>query len=116
MSIVNLEEWRLEFPAITDVDMAFAGYPQDWFHNTLKVYDEKADKKWGEMASTLFFSGGKVEVNEALPDEYRTNGLRMLHAVLSSFRPKHEHKEAVAGLILKSICEKRKVQNETSQL
>ena len=105
MTTTQLEKWRLDFPPVTDADVAFGGFPAEWFYDTLKTHDEKSSRKWDDMASKLFFSGGKVPTNKGLPEEYTRRGLRMLRAVLGSFRPSHEHKEAVAGLILKSICQ-----------
>ncbi|MFA5130476.1 MAG: hypothetical protein WC477_06230 [Patescibacteria group bacterium] len=99
-----MEEWRLQFPEVDEPSMVFGGYPRDWFDSVMKIESKPEDRKWNDMMESLFFNGGKVPVNETLPEEYRTNGLRMLRAVIGSFEPKHEHKEKVCGLILKSLC------------
>ena len=101
-----MDNWRLVFPEVTDADVAFGGYPRDWFSKTLAMYESPADDKWGDLASRLFFSGGTIPTNKELPQEYLVRGKRLLKAVLGSWESKHEDKEAVCGLILKSICEK----------
>jgi len=52
----------------------------------------------------LFFKGGKVPINQELPEEYRKKGLKILHRVISSWDPPHEHKETVVAHILRSLC------------
>jgi len=97
---------RLTFPEVKDVDVAFGGYPREWFIQTLKKYQSPEDDKWGDMASKLFFSGGSLPLNKSLPEDYLARGKRLLKAILGSWEPKHEDKEAVCGLILKSLCDK----------
>jgi hypothetical protein len=94
---------RIKFPEVTDVDIAFGNYPEKWFQ---KMLQENSPRKYKEMASNLFFNGGDVPFNEDLPVVYLNNGFRILRTVLGSFKPKHEHKEHVAGVVLKNICEK----------
>ena len=96
---------RLEFPEVTDVSIAFGGYPRDWFDAALKKA-EGIEPEWENKANELFFNGGKIDINKSLPEDYRAKGFRMLQAVLGSWEPKHEHKAAVCGLILKSICKR----------
>ena len=96
---------RLEFPEVTDAQVAFGGYPRPWFDEALKKA-EGIEPEWENKANELFFSGGKVGINESLPEDYRKRGFHMLQAVLGSWEPKHEHKSAVCGLILKSLCAK----------
>jgi len=100
-----MEEWRLDFPEVDKVSMAFGGYPREWFDSVMKIEEQPEDAKYNSMMESLFFHGGEVPVNKTLPEEYRSKGLRMLKAVMGSFEPKHEHKEKVCGLILKSLCE-----------
>ena len=100
----KIEFKRLEFPEVSDIDIAFGGYPKQWFSSVMKIEEEKGDGKWNDLAENLFFNGGKPPINTRLPKEYLINGLRILRAVMGSFEPKHEHKEKVCGLILKSIC------------
>jgi hypothetical protein len=98
-----MEKWRIDFPEVDIADIAFGGYPEDWFQTILTI---DCSQKYKDMASSLFFNGGKVPVNKELPEDYRIRGLRILKAVMGSFAPKHEHKEQVCGTILKSLCHK----------
>lgn len=96
----NSEE-RIDFPEVLDVDIAFGGYPEEWFKEALKI---ESKRKYNEMASILFFQGGKVPVNESLPKDYQSKGLRLLKAIIGSFKPRHEDKEHVCGIILENLC------------
>lgn len=99
-----METERLEFPEVTDVDIVFGRYPDDWFKKVLDMKEEPGDSKYNDMMEELFFKGGKIPVNESLDIQYRKKGIRILKAILDSFSPKHEEKEKVCGLILKSLC------------
>ena len=92
---------RLEFPVIKDSEMVFGVFPHEWFSTVLA---QNEDRQWSRKASKLFFNRGDIQVNKKLPDEYTEKGVRVLKCVLRSCKPKHEHKEHVAGLILRSIC------------
>ena len=93
-----------DFPEVNDVDMDFGDYPKDWFTKTLATGVDDDDKKWCDLFSKLFYSGGSVPFNKDLPTEYTNKGLRMLKAVMGSFEPKHEDKKVVSAIILKNIC------------
>ena len=99
-----MEKWQIDFPEVNDVDIEFGGYPEKWFKEIMDIKDSPDDRNYNEMFSELFFNGGKIPVNENLSDEYLSKGLRILCAVMGSFNPKHEHKDKVCGLILKSLC------------
>lgn len=92
---------KIDFPEVTDSDMAFGGYPEEWFQKMLK---QESPSKHQNLAQILFFEGGKVPIDKSLDTEYTNKGLRMLNAVLRSWGSKHEHKIHVAGIILKAIC------------
>jgi hypothetical protein len=98
----KVEDWRLVFPEIDEASLVFCVYPEEWFQGVFKTPE---DKQWSTKASQLFFKGGKIPVNGSLPQEYIQKGLRILNCVLGSWKPKHEHKEHVVGLILKSLCD-----------
>ena len=90
-----------EFPEIKDVDIAFGGYPNGWFHETLK---EAQEKGFGinncTRAAQLFYNGGKLNLNKKLDNEYLNSGMRTLKAVLGSFEPSHQDKMAVCEYII----------------
>ena len=101
-----MPEYIESFPKVNDLDMAFGGYDKEWFRETLGK-TEGIERNWTRLASELFFNGGKVPVNKNLDKEYVSSGLRMLRSIIGSFEPRHEEKEIVCGLILKSICDER---------
>lgn len=96
---------RLEFPDVSDIDIAFGAYPHDWFASVMKIESLPEDQKWNDLADSLFYKGGNIPFDESLSEEYQIKGSRILRAVLGSWAPKHEHKEKVCGLIIKSLCE-----------
>jgi len=69
---------QLQFPEVTDVDIAFGRYPKDWFKKVLAVELSSEDKKWKDKANSIFFSGGggSLDLNRSLPEEYLFKGLR----------------------------------------
>lgn len=81
-------------PKINDLDMVF-GKGVKFFdrHNLPNV-----PRKFTQAASSLFFNGG--EIPEFEPDIDRQDAARMLRAMLGSFDPPHESKEATAGYAL----------------
>jgi hypothetical protein len=99
-----MEDWRLEFPEIRQTQIILGEYPTQWFNYVLSTLPLPEDKQWDDLAEELFFKGGTIPVNKSLNAEYVGKGLRVLKAILCSYVPKHEQKEKVCGLILKSIC------------
>lgn len=92
------------FPKISDADMAFGGYPADWFKTTLKDAEVKGfGPNNCDRTATLFYKGGSLNLNKELDSDYITSGVRTLKAILCSFNPKHEHKMAVCEYILSNI-------------
>lgn len=60
-----------------------------------------------DVFSKLFFSGGKVEDHglQLKPGVDRSKFYRALRALMSSFEPKHELKEATCGWLIESHTE-----------
>jgi len=100
------EEKRLIFPEIEDYEKLYMEYPEEWFQKVLIEEEKKkpVEESWRTLMEELFFKGGKVPINQELPEEYRKKGLKILHRVISSWDPPHEHKETVVAHILRSLC------------
>jgi hypothetical protein len=82
-------------PAFTDADAVFGANRRSFFNRHDIPY---VPSKYTEMASSLFFSGGKVP---AFSDDIdRAAAMRALRAWLSSFSPAHEAKIATVGYAL----------------
>lgn len=62
--------------------------------------------EWCSIAMKLFFSGGRLPQVKAEIDALKAK--RHLSAVLGSFEPKHEHKEAGAGWLMSMWYEQPK--------
>lgn len=69
--------------------------------------------EWCAVAMRLFFSGGRFP--QVKPGVDAAKARRHLMAVLGSFEPKHEHKEAAAGWLMSMWCETPKFENIFSQ-
>lgn len=93
---------KLDFPKVTDIDIVFGGYPQSWFNKTLELPE---DKKYSSIASSLFFKSGTIPTNKSLPEDYTSRSIRLFKTIIGFWKPKHEHKIHICGLILKSLCE-----------
>ena len=90
---------------VTQLDMAFGGEISDLMpaYNTVpeEFKDMNDRNKFNKVISTWFF-GGLPKETEFYPKEgIDTNAaLRHVGAVLRSFEPKHEHKEAGCAYLL----------------
>lgn len=82
-------------PEFSDVDIAF-GASRDAYFDRYAL--PKVPRKYGAMASRLFFSGGKIPA--FAPEIDRTKAARALRAWLTSFAPAHEAKEATVAYAL----------------
>lgn len=106
-TVKNLDLSKYNFPEVTGVDLAFPTFNTD--HVLLKEAEDRGllhgNTQYNKLFSTLFFSGGKVKFKEGIDTEFQTRAWRYMRALIGSFSPKHEHKEAVCALILSEICE-----------
>jgi hypothetical protein len=92
---MKLEDF--EFPEVTMADVAFPTF------NTIpELYEEaktrdltKGTKKFNE----LFFSGGKITPQEDVEGTWKEKAFMYARALMGSFAPKHEEKEAVCAMI-----------------
>lgn len=88
---------------LSDVDVVFG--PRDLFAIMPKMDAIPEDFKrrntqWNEMVSTWFFRG--LSKFELTPKEGvdQDKALRHVRAIMGSFQPKHEHKEAACAFLL----------------
>lgn len=93
-----------EMPAVSDADIAFGGYPEEWFLSVMEDNKkEEIPEKYVSRFSTLFFSGGRITYRNDISEEEKIKALRLLKAIMGSFKPKHEHKEIVCAHIIRFI-------------
>jgi len=109
-----MEKEKIDFPEITDLDMSFGSYPEDWFKQILKKatdegftggYSNSSENasKWEKRMSSLFYKGGSINLNKSLDPEFLYKGIRIFKCIAGSFNPKHEHKTAACSFILREI-------------
>lgn len=95
---------KLRFPSVTKLDLAFPCLEHDEMKQWIKeAEDANYNSKFANMASLLFFNGGKVPKNKDISNEEYSVGRAYLQKWLGSYAPKHEDKELVAGYILSRI-------------
>lgn len=104
----------IEIPEVDDIDIAFGGYDQEWFDKVLAEVPEEFKRhggtEWNEIVSYWFFNGLNDRVQfKAKKGVDAQKAFRAVSAVLGSFRPKHEHKEAVCAYLLSQWFDKIKV-------
>ena len=104
-STLDLKSYQ--FKQATSLDIAFPTF------NTDPVLLKEAEARgfnshhnpYCKLFSTLFYSGGKVKFKEGIDEAFRKNAWMYMRALMGSFAPKHEHKEAVCAMILSELCE-----------
>ena len=96
-----------QFPVLTDAQVAFSSVrTNDYLLNIAKQQGfYNGHTAYNELFSTLFYKGGSVTFKEGLDEAYKAKAWRYLRALMGSFVPKHEEKEAVCALILSDLCE-----------
>lgn len=90
---------------VTDLDQAFG--PRITWPDRLDPEVRAVPRQYTDAVSTLFFRGGRLaDVGFALrPDVDAKRFYGCLRAILGSFDPPHEVKEAVAGSLVARYCD-----------
>jgi len=90
-----------KFPEVTEADLAFSTF------NTTKELVEEAEKrkpkKGIEKFNQLFYSGGNVELQKDVVGTWKENAFMYARSLMSSWSPKHEHKQLVVGMIFEEV-------------
>lgn len=84
-------------PEITDLDMAFGNVKHLPPSNEIPDVYNRGHTRWNKLTSKWFFSGldqGDIGPLVPKPGVDKRKALRALGAILRSWEPKHEHKEA----------------------
>jgi hypothetical protein len=92
---MKLSEYK--FPEITAVDLAFPTF------NTIPELLEEAKSrnisKGRSKFSELFYSGGEIKFQKDFKDSWKEKAFIYAKALMGSWNPKHEEKEAVCAMI-----------------
>lgn len=104
----KLEEY--EFPIVTEVDRAFPtlGIQQILLQEALRRKEKTGLTKGIKKFNELFYSGGKVKAKKELYEDlssWKNKALTYALCMMGSWQPKHEHKEAVCGMIFEECLE-----------
>jgi len=88
---------------VTDVDVAFGGHIDKLMPKYEDIPQEfkKSSNKWNQLFNRWFFSGLPKET-DFIPNEGIDAALALKHimAIMRSYQPKHEHKEASVAYLL----------------
>lgn len=60
---------------------------------------------YNDKFNALFFGGGSVKLKEGIDGKFKGKAFPYLKALMGSFSPKHEHKEAVCAMLLSELIE-----------
>jgi len=97
---------KFKFPEVRDVDLAFPTIKTD--KNLLMEAKSRGfyngHTPFNKLFSTLFFNGGRIDIKNDIPEDFKEAALRYLKAFMGSWEPKHEEKEAICALILSEIA------------
>lgn len=92
---MNLSDFN--FPKVTRADIAFSSF------NTIPELLDEAKKresiKGKRKFSELFFKGGELDLQDDVIGTWKEKALLYAKALMTSFAPKHQDKEAVCAMI-----------------
>lgn len=94
---MSLDLSKFDFPKVTKLDMAFS---------TLKIIPEllaEAERRDPTIGvakfNQLFFEGGEIKLKPDVEGTWKEGAYLYAKALMSSWEPKHQHKELVCGMI-----------------
>lgn len=102
---MNLKDYA--FPKVTDLDIAFSTFeaPEVLVKEAKERGFADVSNEYNKLFSTLFYSGGKIEFKKGVDEELKKKAWPFCRALMGSFAPKHEDKEAVCALIMSELLE-----------
>jgi hypothetical protein len=101
----SLDLRRFKFPALDKADVAFPtiGSDPQLVAEAINRGYYNAHKSGNEMFSKLFFHGGKVVFKADVSEDFKQAAWPYIQALMASFKPNHEEKEAVCGMLLDEL-------------
>ena len=101
---MNLQDY--DFPKLTKVEIAFSTVKTDDF--LLELAKERGfydgNTPFNRLFLKLFHNGGEFTFQSSATEEFRTKAFPYLKALMMSYEPSHEDKDAVCALILSELC------------
>lgn len=97
----------IEVQEVTGADMVFGGDMKKLLpdYNTIPEQFKNGNTKWNQVFSDWFYCGMKNCVWVPKPGIDISKALRHIRAIMCSFDPKHEHKEAGVAYLLSEFFE-----------
>ena len=92
---MELSEYK--FPEVSQADIAFPTF--DTVPELLKEAESRNISKGRKKFNQLFFSGGKIDLQDDVKGTWKEGAFLYARALMGSFAPKHEDKEAVCAMI-----------------
>lgn len=100
-------------PEVTQVDLAFGNTKHLPAMKDIPEEFRRGSTKWNHITSRWFFSGLPKETEfKPKPGVDANKALRAVGAILVSFEPKHEHKDAGVSFLLSEWFEDIKLPEE----
>lgn len=103
--MINLLEFN--YPKPNGVDMAFSTYKT--IPELLKEAEERGflygHTPYNQLFSDLFYTGGKIKFKKGIDTEKQKEVWLYCRAFMSSWEPKHEHKEGICAMLMSEILE-----------
>lgn len=92
---------KYEWPEVKKVDMIFPTFdcPKELIEEAEKRNLSKGRNKFNEM----FYSGGTYVLQKDVKGTWKEKAFLWCRAMIGSWAPKHEHKEAVAAMIFEEV-------------
>ena len=60
---------------------------------------------YNKLFNLLYFHGGEINFRQNIDSDFREKAYTYLRAFMTSFEPKHEHKEAICAMLLSELVE-----------
>ena len=96
-----------KFPEVNGIDMAFST-----FKTILELLKEAKERgfynghsPYNRLFSQAFFNGGRVIFKKDIDAEFKQKAWSYCRALMGSFEPKHEDKEAVCAMLMSELIE-----------
>lgn len=98
---------KFKFPGISNIDLAFSTLRTD-----KSLLQEAKDRgfynghtPYNQLFSNLFFSGGEVIFKKKLDEKFKSDAWNYCRALMRSWEPKHEEKEAICAMLMSELLE-----------
>lgn len=93
------------FPPVSAIDAAFSTFGTDpaLLAEAKKRGFYNGHTPYNRLFSTLFFEGGKADFKSDAPEEFVKRAWPYCRALMGSFAPSHEDKEAICAMLLSEL-------------